>query len=121
MVKTLASAVLHGPETYHGHSVKNPSFLQEIIHISAFINGLVCNLSTGELLCVNAEAFCVEMGILFSLTATKYNENTFACYMPTRWYKVLWQFNSNILYKLNLLEDYPELHWLRKKDVYQEY
>ena len=58
------------------------------------------------------------MGILFSLTSTLYNEKTFASYMPHRWYKSLWRFASNPLYKLEITKDYDDLPILRKKDVY---
>ena len=58
------------------------------------------------------------MGIPFTLTSTLYNEKTVASYMPSGWYKNLWRFMSNPLYKLEITEDYDELPVLRKKDIY---
>ena len=83
MAKNFAHAVLYGPLEYQGIGVKNPYFLQGIIHIIAFLNEAAYNSSTGKLLQSNAEFFMVEMGIPFSLTSTAYNEKTFASYMPS--------------------------------------
>ena len=58
------------------------------------------------------------MSISFSLTFTIYNEKTFASYMPSSWYKMLWRFMSNLLFKLNITKDYNDLPILHKKDVY---
>ena len=58
------------------------------------------------------------MGIPFSLTSTKYDEKTYASYMPSGWYKTLWRFTSNPLYKLEITENYDNLPILHKKDVY---
>ena len=57
MVKNIAHIVLYGPLEYQGIRVKNPFFLQGIIHIIAFVNEAACNSSTGELLQSNAEFF----------------------------------------------------------------
>ena len=48
----------------------------------AFLNESVCGSSTGDLLRSNAEAFRVEMGIPVSITGTKYDDKTFAYYIP---------------------------------------
>ena len=66
----------------------------------------------------SAEAFRVEIGIPFSLTSTPYDERTFAYYCPPCWYKSLWRFVSMAIYKLDLCEDYPDLHPLRVNDVF---
>ena len=58
------------------------------------------------------------MGISFSLTSTRYNEKFYASYMPSGWYKNLWRFMSNPLFKLEIMEDYDDLLVLRKKDEY---
>ena len=85
MVKNLAHIVLYSSEKYQGLRVKNPYFLQEIIHIMAFLNESVCNSSTGQLFRANTEAFRVEMCIPFSIIETEYNGKTFAYYMPDSW------------------------------------
>ena len=89
MAKNFSHAVLFGPQEFQGIGAKNPFFLQDIIHITAFLNEAACNSSTGELLRANAEFFRVEIGIPFSLSPTLYNEKTFASYMPHGWYKFL--------------------------------
>ena len=61
------------------------------------------------------------MGTLFSLTYTLYNEKASASYMPSGWYKSIWRYMSNPLYKLEITEDYADLPILRKKDVYIMY
>ena len=38
--------------------------------------------------------------------------------MPQGWYKSLWKFMSDPLYKLDITEDYDDLLLLRNKDVY---
>ena len=38
--------------------------------------------------------------------------------MPTGWYKSLWWFVSNPLYKLDIAKDYKDLPLLHKKNVY---
>ena len=58
------------------------------------------------------------MGIPYSLTTTKYNEKTYASYMPSGWYKSLWKFMSNPLFKFEFTKDYKDLPVLRKKDEY---
>lgn len=118
MAKNFSRAVLFGQQKYQGIGVKNPFFLQEIIHITAFLNETACNSSTGELFKAYAEFFRVELGVPFSLTSTPYNEKTFASYMPQGWYKSLWKFMSNPLYNLDITEDYDDLPLLRNKDVY---
>ena len=50
MAKNFPPAVLFGPQEYQGIGVKNPYFLQEIIHIISFLNESACNSSTGKLL-----------------------------------------------------------------------
>ena len=50
MAKNIAHAILYEPLKYQGIGVKNPYFLQGIIHIIAFLNEAACNSSTGELL-----------------------------------------------------------------------
>ena len=82
VVRNFAHAVLYGPEVYQGLAVKNPYFLQEIIHITGLMTEAVCNSSTGKLLRYSSEAFRVEIGIPFSLTSTPYDERTFAYYCP---------------------------------------
>ena len=94
MVKNIAHAIFYGPLEYQGIGVQNPYFLQGIIHITTFLNEGACDSFTGELLQANAELFRVEMGIPFSLTRTKYDEKTYASYMPSGWYKNLWKFMS---------------------------
>ena len=89
MGKNIAHAIFYGPLEYQGIGVQNPYILQGIIHIITFLNGGACNSSTGKLLRANAEFFRVEMGIPFSLTNTKYDEKTYAAYMPSGWYKNL--------------------------------
>ena len=89
-----------------------------IIHINAFLNEAVCNSSTGKLLRANAEALRVEIDIPFSLTSTPYKKNIFVYYLPPCWYKSLWRFTSNVLYKLNISDDYPDLPLLRVNDVF---
>ena len=116
MAKNFSRAVLFGPQKHQGIGVKNhPFFLQEIIHITAFLDEAACNSFTGELY---AEFFRVELGVSFSLTSTPYNKITFASYMPQGWYKSLWKFMSNPLYNLDITEDYDDLPLLRNKDVY---
>ena len=82
MVKNLARAVFYGPALYQGIDAKNPCYLQEIIHIMAFLKISVCGSSTGDLLRSNADTFRVEVGIQFSITGTKYDAKMFAYYMP---------------------------------------
>ena len=48
IICNLAHAILYGPEFYRGLAVKNQYFLQDIIHIIAFLNKAVCNSSTGK-------------------------------------------------------------------------
>ena len=57
MAKNFSRAVLFGPQKYQGIGVKTPFFLQEIIHITVFLNEAACNSSTGELLKAYAEFF----------------------------------------------------------------
>lgn len=38
--------------------------------------------------------------------------------MPHEWYKSLWRFMSNSLYKLDITKEYTDLPLLHKKDVY---
>ena len=83
MAKNIAHAIFYGPLEYQGIGVQNPYILQGIIHIIAFLNEGACDYSTGELLQANAEFFQVEMGIPFSLTNTKYDEKTYAAYIPS--------------------------------------
>ena len=118
MAKNFKQAILYGQLEYQGIGVKNPYFLPGIIHIIAFLNEAACNSSTGELLRPNVEFFRVEMGIPFSLSSTTYDENPYASYMPSRWYKTLWIFMSNPLFKLEITKDYDDLPILRIKDVY---
>ena len=106
-------AVLYGPLIYQDIGVKNPFFLQSIIHIITFLNKAACNSSTGAILRSNAEYFRVEIGIPFSLTKTVYNEKIYASYMTSSWYKNLWKFMSAPLYKLDITEDYDDLPLLR--------
>ena len=113
MVKNFSHAMLYGPLVYQGIGVKKPFFLQGIIHIITFLKEAACNSSTGELLRPNAEFFSVEIGIPFSLTKTKYNEKTYALFMPSGWYKNLWKFMSNPLFNLDITEDYDDLPLLR--------
>ena len=82
MAKKFPRPVLYGPKKYQGIGVKNPFFLQEIIHLTAFLNEAACNSSTGELLQAYAEHFRVELGIPFTITSTPYNDKTCAYYMP---------------------------------------
>ena len=42
----------------------------------------------------------------------------FASCIPSGWYKFLWRFVLNPLYKLEITKDYEDLPVLRKKDVY---
>ena len=39
-------------------------------------------------------------------------------YLPLDWYKSLQQYVKNILYKLDVSDDYPDLPLLQSKDVY---
>lgn len=118
MTKNIAHAILYGPLEYQGIGLQNPYILQGIIHIIAFLNKGACNSSTGELLRANAEFFRVEMGIPFSLTSTKYDQKTYASYMPSGWYKNLWRFTSTPVFDLNIMEDFLDLPILQEKDVY---
>ena len=60
VVSSFAHAILYGPEENKGLAVKNPYFLQEIIHIIAFIlTESVYNSSTGKLLRASAETLRV--------------------------------------------------------------
>ena len=118
MVKNFPHAILNGPLLYQGIGVKNPFFLQGIIHIITYLNEAACNSSTGELLRSNAEFFRAEIDIPFFLTSTKYNEKTYALYMPSGWYKNLWRFMSTPLFKLDITEDYDGIPLLRQKDEY---
>ena len=118
MVKNFPRAILYGPLAYQGIGIKNLFFLQGIIHIITFLNEVACNSSTGELLRSNAEFFRVEIGIPFSLTSTKYNKKTYASYMPSSWYKNLWKFMSNPLFKLDITEDYDDIPLIHQKDKY---
>ena len=118
MVKNFPHAILYGPLAYQGIGVKNPFFLQGIIHIITFLNEAACNSSTGKLLRSNAEFFRVEIGIPFSLTATKYNKKTYASYMPSSWYKNLLKSMSNSLFKLDITDDYDDIPLIRQKDKY---
>ena len=67
VVQNLAHAVLYGPEKYQDLAVKNPFFLQQIIHITALMTEAVCNSSTGILLRYSAEAFRVKLVFPFLL------------------------------------------------------
>ena len=60
----------------------------------------------------------MEIGVPSSLTSTKYNKKTYAFYMPSGWYKNMWRFMSNLLFKLEIPEDYDDIPLLRKKDEY---
>ena len=53
--KSFPHDVLYGPLVYQGIGVKNPFFLQSIIHIITFLNEAACNSSTGAILRSNAE------------------------------------------------------------------
>ena len=77
VVRNLAHTALYGPEEYQGLAVKNPYFLQEIIHIIALMTESVCKSYTGKLLRTSAEAFRIEIGIPFSLTSTPYEGKNF--------------------------------------------
>ena len=105
MAKNIAHAIFYGPLEYQGIGVQNPYILQGIIHIIAFINEGVCDSSTGELLRANAEFFRVEMGVPFSLTNTKYDETTYAYYMPSDLWKFMWKFMSTPVFDLDVTED----------------
>ena len=118
MVKNFVHAVLNGPLEYQGIGVKNFYFLQETIHIIAFLNKVACNSSTGKLLQSNTEFFRVEMGFFFPISSDTYNEKPYAFYMPSGWYKNLWRFIFNPLFKLEITEDYEDLPILRDKDEY---
>ena len=86
VVHNLVHVVLYDPKDYQGLAVKNPYSLQEIIHIIAFLKQSFCKSSTGKL-----------------LTATPYIAKTKSYYCHPYWYKSLWRFASNILYKLDLI------------------
>ena len=58
------------------------------------------------------------MGIPFSLTSTKYDEKTYASYMPSGWYKNLWRFMSTPIFDLKITKDYKDLPVLQERDVY---
>ena len=118
IVKNFPHAILYRSLVYLGIGVKNLFFLQGIIYIIMFLNEAACNSSTDELVRFNAEFFRVEIGVPFSLTATKYNEKTYASYMPSGWYKNLWKFMLNPLFKLNITEDYDDIPLIRKEDEY---
>ena len=82
IVCNLAHAALYGFEDYQRLAVKNPYFLQEVIHIIAFLNEAVCNSSTGQLLRANAEAFRVEIGIPF-FSYINILRREYFCLLPT--------------------------------------
>ena len=75
---------------------------------------------------IHWRAAAIKRGILqsrnrysyFSLTSTKYNEKTYASYMPSGWYKNLWRFMSTPIFDLEVTEDYEDLPVLRERDVY---
>ena len=58
------------------------------------------------------------MGISFSLTNTKYDEKTYAAYMPSGWYKNLWRFLSTPIFDLEVTEDYQDMPILCGNNVY---
>ena len=58
------------------------------------------------------------MGIPFSLTNIKYNEKTYATYMPSSWYKNLWRFMSTPIFNLEVTEDYQDMLILCEKGAY---
>ena len=58
------------------------------------------------------------MGISFPLTNTKYDEKTFAAYMPSGWYKNLWRFMSTPIFDLEVTENYKDMPILCKIDAY---
>ena len=118
MVKNFPHAILYGPLVYQGIGVKSPFFLQGIIHIITFLNEAACNFSTSKLLQSNAEFFREEIGVPFSLTATKYNKKTYTSYMPSGWYKNLWKFMSNPFSKLDITEDSDITPLIRQKHEY---
>ena len=118
VTKNFVDTVLYGPLKYQGIGVENSYFLQGIVHIIAFLNKAAYNSSTGKLLQSNAEFFRVEMGNPFPLTSTTNNGKTYAPYMPSRWYKNLWRFMSNPLFKLEITEDYEDRPVLQEKDEY---
>ena len=60
----------------------------------------------------------MEIGISFFLTNPKYDEKTYASYMPSGLYKNLLEFMSNPLFKLEITEDYDDLPLIRQKDEY---
>ena len=57
MVITFSLKVLYGPDLYQGLDVKNPYFLQEIIHIMTYVQELVGGSQTGRLFRSCAKAF----------------------------------------------------------------
>ena len=58
------------------------------------------------------------MGIPFSLTNAKYNEKTYAYYIPFSWYKNLLKFMSTLIFDLEVTEDYLDMPILCEKDAY---
>ena len=86
--------------------------------MTTLLNEGACDSSTGKLLRANAELFRVEMGIPVSHTRTKYDEKTYASYIPSGWYKNLWKFMSTPIFDLDITEDYQDMPILREKDVY---
>ena len=118
MTENFPHTILYSPPKYKGISVKTPTSYKKSFTSLHFLNEAVCNSSTGELLRSNAEFFRVEIGTPFSLTSTKYNEKLYASYMPSGWYKNLWRFMPNPLFKLEITEDYDDISLLCKKEKY---
>ena len=58
------------------------------------------------------------MGIPFSLTSTKYDDKTYASYMPYGWNKSLWRFMSTPIFALEITKDYKDLPVLQERDIY---
>ena len=58
------------------------------------------------------------MGIPFSLTSNKYDDKTYASYMPSGWYKSLLRFMSTPIFALEITEDYKDLPVLQEREVY---
>ena len=114
MAKTFPHKVLYGLDLYQGLAIHHSYFLQEIMHIMTHIQESMCKSQTGGLLRLSAEAFRVELGVLFTLGST--SSFCHGYYITDCWHKTLWNFIE--AHSMEIVEDYPSLHTLREGDKF---